>query len=242
MRNNDVDSAGDQSRDPLAVFAQLGQIVVSDAPPEQTLRRVAELAKQGLDGVADVSLTLIENGEPRSVVFTGQLAVDLDERQYELGFGPCLDAARTGQTIIVDGPGDGSPYREYAQVAYRAGVRHTISVGMPIAERSIGGLNIYSTDEAPVSEELVQRAEAFAGYAAATVANVASYARASGQALHLQRALESRAVIEQAKGVIVARDRCTPDEAFEVLIRISQHRHVKIRDLARAIVDSAQKE
>lgn len=234
--------AEDQSRDPVSVFAELGKIVVSEAPAEQTLRRVAELAKQGLQGVEEVSLTLIENGQPRSVVFTGRLAVDLDERQYDLGFGPCLDAARTGQTIIVDGHGDGSPYREYAQVAFRAGVRHTVSVGMPVAERSIGGLNIYSVDEASVSEEFVQRAEAFAGYAAATVANVVSYARTSSQAEHLQRALESRAVIEQAKGVIVARDRCTPDEAFDVLIRISQHRHVKIRDLARAIVDSAQKQ
>lgn len=242
MRDSDVYPADDQGRDPLAVFAELGQIVVSDAPAEQTLRRVAELAKEGLDGVEDVSLTLVENGQPRSVVFTGRLAVDLDERQYELGFGPCLDAARTGQTIIVDGEGVGSPYREYAQVAFRAGVRHTISVGMPLGERSIGGLNIYSTDAAPISEAFVQRAEAFAGYAAATVANVASYARASNDVANLRRALDSRAVIEQAKGVIIARDRCTPDEAFEVLVRISQHQHVKIRDLAQGIVDSAQKE
>lgn len=240
MRDNDV-NADKQRRDAMAVFAELGQIVVSDAPAEQTLRRIAELAKGGLDGVEDVSLTLVENGQPRSVVFTGRLAVDLDERQYELGFGPCLDAARIGQTIVVDGEGVGSPYRAYAQVAFRAGVWHTISVGMPIGERSIGGLNFYSTDATPVSEAFVQRAEAFAGYAAATVANVASYARVSNDVGNLRRALDSRAVIEQAKGVIMARDHCTPDAAFEILIRISQHQHVKIRGLAQGIVDSAQK-
>ena len=240
MDHSDGNPSGGASRDPLSAFAELGQVMFSDAPAEAILRRVAELAKQGLAGVADVSLTLIENGRPRSVVFTGPLAVDLDERQYELGFGPCLDAARTGQTIVVDGEGDGSPYRAYAEVAARAGVRHTVSVGMPIAERSVGGLNMYSTDDAPVSEAFVERAEAFAGYAAATVANVASYARVSARVEHLQRALNTRAVIEQAKGVIIARDRCTPDEAFEVLTRISQHEHIKIRDLARAIVDAAQ--
>lgn len=241
MDHGDVHAAGDETRDPVTVFAELGRIMLADAPAEQTLLRVAELAKQGLAGVEEVSLTLIENGQPHSVVFTGPLAVDLDERQYELGFGPCLDAARTGRTIVVDGQGHGSPYREFAQVAYRAGVRHTVSVGMPVAERSVGGLNIYSSDDAPLAEAFVQHAEAFAGYAAATVANLAGYTRASTSAVDLKRAMDARAVIEQAKGVIIARDHCTPDAAFDVLTRIAQHQHVKLRDLARAVVDSAQK-
>jgi len=53
-------------------------------------------------------------------------------------------------------------------------------------------------------------------------------------------AMQSRAGIEQAKGILMARDRCTPKEAFEILIRLSQHRNIKLRDLARIIVDSAQ--
>ena len=71
--------------DPLAAFAELAQIVVGADPPEQTLRRIAELAKQTMPGVEEVSLTVIEDGRPRSVVFTGRLAVDLDERQYDAG-------------------------------------------------------------------------------------------------------------------------------------------------------------
>ena len=134
----------------MHAFAELALITVNTDPPEQTLRRVAELAKQTLGGVEDVSLTVIEGGQPRTVVFTGPLAVDLDERQYELGFGPCLDAAKTGQTIIVDTADDHSPYREFGRIAARAGVRHAVSVGMPIAQRNIGGLNIYRTADAPL--------------------------------------------------------------------------------------------
>jgi hypothetical protein len=78
----------------MQTFAELALITVNSDPPEQTLRRVAELART-LGDVEDVSLTVIDSGRPRSVVFTGQLAVDLDERQYELGFGPCLDATKT---------------------------------------------------------------------------------------------------------------------------------------------------
>jgi hypothetical protein len=68
--------------------------------------------------------SLSQSQKHLSVVFTGALAVDLDERQYELGFGPCLDAAKTGQTIIVDSQEDDGPYREFARVAGGAGVRH----------------------------------------------------------------------------------------------------------------------
>src|SRR5215210_5793722 len=105
--------------DSVHALAELALITVDTGPPEQSLRRVAELAKQSLGGVEDVSLTMIEDGRPRTVVFTGPLAVDLDERQYELGFGPCVDAARTGQTIIIDTKDDDSPYREFARVALR---------------------------------------------------------------------------------------------------------------------------
>src|SRR5215213_8927482 len=128
--------------DPLQAFAELALMVVDDNPPEPTLRRVAELAKQTLDGVEEVSLTVVEGGRARSVVFTGALAVDLDERQYELGFGPCLDAAKTGQTIILDTSAVDSAYHEFARLAARAGVRHVVSVGLPLARRSIGGLNV----------------------------------------------------------------------------------------------------
>jgi GAF domain-containing protein len=234
-------SAAGGHRDPLAAFAELAQIVVGAQPPAQTLHRVAELAKETLDEVEDVSLTVIEDGRARSVVFTGPLAVDLDERQYELGFGPCLDAAKTGQTIVVDSRQDDSPYREFVRVAGRAGVRHIVSVGLPLAQRSIGGLNIYRTADIPFTPTLLEHAQVFAGHAAVAVANVTSHANAVNEATHLRRAIESRAVIEQAKGMIMARDRCTADEAFAMLTRISQQQNVKLRDLAQLIVEAAQK-
>ena len=233
-------SNDDGYRDPMHAFAERALITVNTAPPQQTLRRVTELAKQTLAGVEDVSLTLIEHQQPRSIVFTGPLAVDLDERQYELGFGPCMDAARTGQTITVDANHDG-PYREFARVASRAGVKHVLSVGMPIAGRSIGGLNIYITADDPFTPAFLEYAEVFAGYAAVAVNNVASYARTAAEVSQLRAAMESRAVIEQAKGIVMGRDRCTADEAFDMLRRISQNRNAKLHDIARAVVDAAQK-
>jgi GAF domain-containing protein len=235
-------TAGDgQLREPMHAFAELARITVNTDPPGETLRRVAELAKQTLGGVEDVSLTMIQNGHPHTVVFTGSLAIDLDERQYELGFGPCLDAAKTGQTLVVDHTSDDTPYREFSQIALRAGVQHTVSVGLPLAQRSIGGLNIYRTAEGPVPPAFVQHAEVFADYAAVAVNNIASYATATHETTTLRAAMESRAIIEQAKGILMGRDRCTADEAFYILRRISQQRNIKLRHLAQAIVDSGGK-
>src|SRR5829696_4236334 len=228
-------------RDPLHAFAELALIVVDAKPAEQTLRYIAELAKQTLGGVEEVSLTIIDDGRPRSVVFTGPLAVHLDERQYEAGFGPCLDAAKSGQTIVVDSRENDGPYREFARVAGRAGVRHIVSVGMPFGQASIGGLNIYRTAQAPYSSAFLEYAQVFAGHAAVAVANITSHAKAVNEATHLRRAMDSRAVIEQAKGMIMARDKCTADEAFDILTRISQQQNVKLRDVAQVIIDAGQK-
>jgi len=230
-----ADSA--EQRIPMHAVAELARLTVNIDPPEQTLRRVAELAKRTLGGVEDVSLTVIDRGQPRSVVFTGPLAVHLDERQYEVGFGPCLDAAKTGQILVVDTDDADTPYREFARIAARAGVRHVVSTGMPLAQASIGGMNIYRTAEDPFFPTLLEQAEVFASYAAVAVNNITSYVGATTEAAHLRTAMQSRAVIEQAKGILMARDRCSPDEAFDLLRRISQHRQVKLRDLAQTIVD-----
>ena len=81
----------------------------------------------------------------------------------------------------------------------------------------------------------------FAGYAAVAVNNVTSYAGAVNEAASLRRAMQSRAVIEQAKGILMGRDRCTAEDAFDLLTRISPHRNVKLRDIAQTVVDAAQK-
>jgi AmiR/NasT family two-component response regulator len=112
---------------------------------------------------------------------------------------------------------------------------------MPLAQRSIGGLNIYQTAEGGFSPAFREHAEVFAGYAAVAVNNIASYAGATAEVANLRTAMRSRAAIEQAKGILMARDRCTPDEAFDMLRRISQHRNLKLHDVAQTVVDSVHK-
>ena len=129
-----------------------------------------------------------------------------------------MDAAVTGLTIAVDNQDpSSSAYPHFSQVALRAGVRHSLSVGLPMAQRVVGGLNIYGSAELPFTGGAVELAKTFAGYAAVAVANAASYHNAAALAEQLQAAMQSRAVIEQAKGIIMAEQRCDADQAFKVL-------------------------
>lgn len=224
---------------PHAALAELSRIVLNGQSLIATLQRVAEIAKQVVPDVADVSVTVIERGKPQTVAFTGPLAADLDERQYQSGFGPCLDAAETGETVVID-TRRSELYPLFCQVALRQRVNHVVSVGLPIPQQTVGGLNFYSRAEEAIDEEALGLLTLFAGYAAVAVFNATVLHGTVKQVRQMQGALESRATIEQAKGILMAQWHCSSEDAFESLVRTSQRRNVKLREVAAEIVDSAK--
>ena len=222
---------------PDEAFAELGQLVIGSQPLSQVLTRVAELAKACVPGAEEVSVTLLEGDSgARSAAFTSDLAVHLDERQYESGFGPCLDAAEAGQTIRINDTAHEDTYPDFAAVAARQGVRSTVSVGMPMPQRILGGLNVYRFDAAVMDSDSVQLLEVFAGYAAIALANHSLYASSVALSAHLRTAMQSRAVIEQAKGVLMIKLHCSAEEAFQHLALRSQRTNHKLRDIAVEVV------
>ncbi len=158
-------------RDSSAVHLELSRVLLGDHTLTEVLDTVAHLAKAALPEVDEVSVTLVDGDRARSVVFTGELAVQLDERQYETGFGPCLDAARTGEVVLVPDTSEDTRYPQFARQAARAGVGRTLSVGMPVPGRTVGGLNVYLRGGRGFDEDLISRADTFAAYAAVALAN-----------------------------------------------------------------------
>ena len=236
------DVAGEPSRDPRAAFAELSKIMLGEQQLSETLARVAELAKQTIAGAAEVSVTLLHDDKVASVVFTGSLASQLDERQYQAGFGPCVDAALSGTTIAIENTADSPAYPDFARLARRHGITHTLSTGLPVQRRTIGALNIYGTNEAAFDDTTRELATAFASYAAVALANADLYASTADLAANLQRALDSRAVIDQAKGILMRDHRISPDAAFDLLVQRSNAANRKLREIAQDIVDDAQRD
>jgi GAF domain-containing protein len=223
-----------------ATHAELAAIVLSSQPLGAVLRRVAQVTVKALPSAEEASVTLIERGRPRTVAFSGDLAVTLDERQYAMGFGPCLDAAISGQTIVLDTHAENVNYPDFARAARRAGVRHVLSIGMPALQHTSGGLNIYCSSAADAFDpQSLAQATAFAGYAAATIFNAALYAGAVEEVAQMQQAMTSRAGIEQAKGIIMAQQHLSADEAFDVLVSLSSRSNRKLRDVAADVIAAA---
>jgi GAF domain-containing protein len=226
--------------DRYVAFAQLSRIMLTTQSVDSTLRRIAELARDTVSGAVDVSVTLLEAGRPATVVFTGELATYLDERQYEAGFGPCVEAALTGATITIPDTSDGAVHSDFARAAFRHGVTHVVSVGLTVERRCIGALNVYGAGGGGFDDEAVGVATAFAGYAAIAAANANIHASTATLARNLERALDSRAIIDQAKGVLMARHGLTPAAAFDLLSEQSQHSNRKLRELAEEVVAGTQ--
>ncbi|MEJ5868367.1 GAF and ANTAR domain-containing protein [Pseudokineococcus sp. 5B2Z-1] len=220
-------------------LAALGQIPL-DQPLGHVLQQVCDLAAQVLVDVDALSVTLVdEAGGARSAAFAGVVAATLDERQYEDGFGPCMDAARSGGVVRIRDTGADATYPGFSALAHRQGVTSVVSVGVPWADRVVGALNLFSTGGAVLDDEAVEVAGVFAGYAGAALAHAALLTSTAEQAGQMQEAMRSRAVIEQAKGVLVAALGLEPEEAFAELSRRSQRTNTKLRDVAAQVVGQA---
>jgi GAF domain-containing protein len=226
--------------DPIAAFAELGRIKLGEVDLDDVLARVADLARRSLPGAGEVSVTLIRGNDAHTAAYTGQLAVELDEWQYERGHGPCLDASEAKLTLSIPDMTDEPRWPDWAARAVQAGAGSSLSIGLPIGEQVIGALNVYAEKVDAFDDDAIVLAQTFAGYAAVALANVHLYDTTATLAQQMQAAMESRAVIEQAKGIIMGERRCSADEAFRILTKVSQDSNRRLRDVAAALVARAQ--
>ncbi len=221
----------------LWAFAELGRITLGDRSMEDVLTQVAELARTVLPGVSDVSVTLIQGGRASTAAQTGPIAVTLDRSQYDGGEGPCLDAAVHQSVNVITDMASEPRWPAFTAEAMSSGIRSSLSIGLPLHDDVTGALNIYATTPDAFDDDAVERAQAFAAYAGVTLTNASLYAAAASLAEQMTQAMASRAVIEQAKGILVAQRRVSPDEAFTILSAASQSANRKLRDIAQAMVD-----
>jgi GAF domain-containing protein len=132
---------------------------------------VVQLAIRAVPGAAEVSLTLVTGGRAHTAAATGQLARELDERQYQCGHGPCLEA--TEEETMVLAPDLTTDIRWYAWTAHAvaAGARCVLSIGLTAGGRPLGAINIYARTPG-VLDDGADAARALAGVAAAALGQV----------------------------------------------------------------------
>jgi GAF domain-containing protein len=223
--------------DPDDAFAQLGRIVLGEQPLASILEQVVHIATQVLPAPVEASITFITGDEPVTVAFTGQTAVELDERQYEAERGPCLDAAASGQVVSIPDMAAETRWPRFSRTAVQHGIRSSLSIPLPVQREVTGALNFYASETSAFTDESIVLAQTFAAHAAVAVTNAHLYESTAALAEQMKQAMTTRAAIEQAKGIIMRDRGCSPDEAFDALVRLSQQTHLKLRDIAQRLVD-----
>ncbi len=217
--------------------------VTDDANLRDGLRKVAEAGCGLLANCSAASVTIIERGRAATAAYTGEIAEVLDTIQYDADDGPCLSAAREQRLVRIDDMTSDDRWPTFAGAAAERGVLSSLSIPLVLAgDARAGGLNIYGQPAGAFSADDEQLAKAFATQASAVVSNVQAYWSAFEMTRNLTRAMESRAVIEQAKGVLIARHGLGDDESFDMLRSRSQTENRKLRDIAAELVEQARQQ
>jgi transcriptional regulator with GAF, ATPase, and Fis domain len=224
--------------DEATAYAALSTMLLADRPLGEVLDEVARRAKRVLPETSEVSVTLLKGDHAETAASTGAVALQLDERQYDKRLGPCLDAAVSGAKIKLTMADPDSPYPDWRQIARQQGVTHTLSIGFPVATQTVGALNVYNSTGRPFSPDSERIVATFANFARIVLTSAGLHQNLADLAAQLEAAVRSRAVIDQAKGMIMTKNRCTAEEAFQVLVRTSQNRNLKLRYVAEELVQS----
>ncbi|GAA3635225.1 GAF and ANTAR domain-containing protein [Kineosporia mesophila] len=211
---------------------------------DELLGRVATFAVRAVPGADGAGVALLEMTPDRhrvqALASSAPFVAQIDEIQYgTLDEGPCITAARERRAVRSGSLGGEKMWPRFGPRVGRLGVHSALSIPLLLPDRLVGAINVYAREKHVFGQHASDLGEEFASPAAVSVHNAQVLAAAQRLAAQLQRALTSRAIIDQAIGLIRGRSGGTAQEAFARLRRISQAEHLKLSDVAERIVTDA---
>lgn len=220
-------------------LAGLSGLLTDHRPLRETLVEIAEFAVQAIPGADGAGLTMLEDGRAQTVVASAEFVHAVDGVQYGLGEGPCLLAVQSRDTQTSGSLGGDARWPRFGPRVGRMGVHSVLSLPLLLPDRVLGAMNVYAHAKNAFDPAAVRVGELFARPAGVAVHNAQVLAQSQRLAAQLAEALTSRGVIDQALGVLMSRTGANPDEAFGRLRSMSQSQHLKVAEVARALVDEA---
>ncbi|MFH9610299.1 GAF and ANTAR domain-containing protein [Streptomyces sp. NPDC017448] len=181
-------------------------------------------------------ITLERQDRPLTVASAGTSAPLLDEAQYGQDAGPCLEALREGHEVSVGDMREERRWNGYPAFAVASGTLSSLSLPIAAHSHTAGALNLYSPRANGFADADMSALRALAAQATGAVELAQRLADARTFTADLEAALQSRAVIDQAAGIVMQQRRCTSEEALRILRTASQHRNVKLRDVCAQLV------
>ena len=215
---------------------ELGDLRYAAGNLDEALRRIVH-ATHKLFAVDGAGLMLIDPDQLlRSVADSDERVSHLEELQIEHGEGPCIDAFDDKELVHAADLAAESRWPSFSPAAVDRGMRAVLASPIPYNQMAIGVVTVFSGEVHPWSPEGELALVAFTDLAALTIANTMQSEQRGELAEQLQRALDARVLIEQAKGALVARDGVTPGAAFEQLRRRARAERRRVVDVAQEVM------
>jgi GAF domain-containing protein len=223
--------------DIAASLAQSARVINSPQTIEETLDAIVRATLASVPGFDHVGISVIKrDGTIETAAATDQVVWELDDLQYRIDEGPCVSAMREAQVVAVPDIRHEQRWSRYVPEAVtRTGLRSQLAVHLYVNDKTLGGLNLYSTTSEEIDPGAIQAAELFATHAALALAR----ARRESE---LNDAIATRQEIGMAIGLTMARYNLDSERAFQYLVRASSTSQIKIRDIARQIIQTANAE
>lgn len=222
----------------LSCIEDLAGLLVEEANLGELLEQILELTSRAVETSAAVSVTVVDDdGEYATAAASSQDARDVDDAQYAFDEGPCVEALRTGREHRFDDLTELERWPRFRDRALALGFGSVLAVPLRAGPQTIGCLNVFAAEPSSLAEEdrvLVRR---IAAPAAATLANARAYRRVSRLAEQLQQALEGRALVERATGVLIADTGCAPEVATAQLRTAAQDQSRPVVEVAAELLE-----
>ena len=201
----------------IDLHESLARVALTGRDLDEVLSEITTVARKAIPAVDAASITLIRGEKAFTAAYDGQMALDADELQYERGYGPCVDAGLAGQVMLIDDMTTEQRWPDYCRVVAGRGIGSSLSIPLPFQSTTIGALNNYARSTAAFGDVDRTLAEEVASWIALAIGHADIASQTAEELDHLKTAMKSRAVIEQAKGVLVERFKITEEMAFTML-------------------------
>jgi GAF domain-containing protein len=222
-------------------LAQLADLRTSPVTIEAALQRIVESA-DALFQVDGSAIMLVDRDQVlRNLAVSDQRAALLEELHAQHGEGPCMDAYDERQNVGTDDLAREARWPDFSPAATRRGLAAVLASPVPYGNEAVGVVAVYASGPHPWTDAEQEAIVAFTDLAAMLILNAMEAQERGMLAVQLQGALDSRVVIEQAKGVLVGRHGLSPKQAFERLRRLARDQRRPLVEVAEAVVSAAQR-
>jgi GAF domain-containing protein len=229
-----ADGAGD-AIDLAAAYGELQNLLLASSDVPDFLQQLAGLCVAVVPATS-CGITMRGDRETFTVASSHELARTLDEIQYGRGHGPCLHALHTGKRIIVRDLSTDDRWPDFGSHALTWGILSSLSLPLTVNGNTVCAMNLYGTAVDQFGPGVVDRADAFTRQATTALTIMLRHAEQVTVEGQLREALEVRAIIDQAIGILMGQQKISSTDAFGILREASQHRNIKLSVIAGELI------